>query len=80
MGFQWPTLILIRKKHLNIDLYGINFSMEGHNVFNPNDGSIVVPADVVEAEDDKGDQKDDFVTFEDIEDTLGADHEPSPSS
>ena len=54
MHFRRSTLFLIKKKHSGIDLSRINsISMEGHNVFNPNDGSVMVHAD--EAKDDEKD-------------------------
>ena len=58
MHFKRSTLVLIRKKHPNIDLFGINFfNIECHDVLDPNDRSVVVPID--EAEGDGGDKEDD---------------------
>ena len=69
MHFRGSTLFLIKKKHSRFDLAGINFiNMQGHNVFNTNNRSIVVPAD--EANDDKWD---DSTTLEDAEDAFSAD-------
>ena len=71
MSFRRLALHLIRKKHLGIDLSGINFtSMKGHNISNPNDGSTVEPEKVV------GDGDDDVEvegssTLEGVEDASG---------
>ena len=50
MSFCQLALHFIKKRHPKIDLSWINFfSMEGHNILDPDDGSAKVPKGVDDA-------------------------------
>ena len=62
MHFRRSSLFLIREKHPDIDIFGINFdSMKGNNIVNLNDGSTITHAGEVK------DEGDDLEDAEDME-------------
>ena len=69
MRFWQSVLLLIRQKHSSIDLSGINFaSIEGNNIVDPNDESIVVLAGKV-----GDDEREDLDAPKDAKDALNVD-------
>ena len=66
INFRKSALYLIKKKHSGINLFGITFlSMEGHNIPDPNDESLMVSVGANEADGDESDEVDDSASFED---------------